>query len=208
MAERGRADHWAILDAETGAVIDKVDLGTSGHGAMHYAHPNGTDHLIDVGEGQDGSFIFRGSLSEGALDLFAYPWNDRCMIGLSPDGSHFMTVHHEQADVVFHAYPNGDPVLQLSVDAFGHDPDEAYVEWSGGYLDDNTAIVTITGADEDEDEDDCEWHRHYFVDLSTGDVGPELSTASQHPYDIEPLGDRSWLTTHADGRPVRWRLDQ
>ncbi|GAA4343869.1 hypothetical protein BJY14_003098 [Actinomadura luteofluorescens] len=27
---------------------------------------------------------------------------------------------------------------------------------------------------------------------------------SRHSYDLEPLGDGSWLTTDPEGRPVRW----
>ncbi|MEV0810221.1 hypothetical protein [Micromonospora sp. NPDC050200] len=38
------------------------------------------------------------------------------------------------------------------LESFGYDPDEAYVEWTGGYLDSETAVVTIAGETEDEQE--------------------------------------------------------
>ncbi|MFF3669428.1 hypothetical protein [Microtetraspora malaysiensis] len=91
-------------------------------------------------------------------------------------------------------------VGRLSVDAFGHDPDEAYVEWCGGYLSPDTVIVTIAG----ETEDEQEWFHHYRVDARSGQVQAELDARGEHSYDIRPLGDGTWLTTHPSGHPVRW----
>ena len=200
MAGRNRPDQWVAMDAGTGAVIAKADLETVGHGAELFRHPAGEQLLLNVGEGQDGSVIFRGELSGDRLDLVRYPWSDRVLIGLAPGGGQFMTVHHAQVDVAFHAYPAGEVTLQLPIEAFGHDRDEAYVEWSGGYLTPDTAIVTIAG----ETEDEQEWFRQYRLNLRSGQVEAEFDGHTEDHYDCTPLGDGSWLTTDPSGHPIRW----
>lgn len=200
MAGRDRPDQWVALDAGTGAVIAQADLPTVGHGGRQLLHPTSNQVLLDVGEGQDGSVIYRASPTGTGMDLIGYRWDDRCLIDLSPDGHEFMTVHHEQADIAIHTYPDGEVRFALTVDAFGHDPDEIYVEWGGGYLTQDTLVVTLTG----ETEDEQEWFRHYRVDARTGQVRAELDAHSENPYDIQPLGDGSWLTTDPSGHPIRW----
>ncbi|WP_395968517.1 hypothetical protein [Actinomadura sp. 6N118] len=200
MANRANQDQWVVLSADSGAVVAQAEVGTVGHGGQHRRHPNGVDILLDVGEGQDGVNLFRGVLAGDRLELFKYPWSDRCLIDLAPDGRQFMTVYHDQSDVAFHTYPGGEVVLQLSMEVFGHEPHDAFFEWSGGYLDADTAIVTIGGETEDEEE----WHRHYRVDLRTGGVSGDFDARSESAYDIEPLGDGTWLTSGSDGHPVRW----
>ncbi|WP_225993077.1 hypothetical protein [Actinomadura rudentiformis] len=198
MANRADQDRWVVLSADSGEVIAQAELGTVGHGGEHHRHPNGVDILLDVGEGQDGVHIFRG-VGDG-LELLKYPWEDRCLIDLAPDGRQFMTVYHDQSDVAFHSYPSGDVILELSMEVFGHDPEEIFFQWSGGYLDADTAIVTVGGETEDEEE----WHRHYRVDLRTGGVLGAFDAHSESAYDIEPLGDGTWLTSGSGSHPVRW----
>ncbi|MFJ5264689.1 hypothetical protein ACIQAC_29945 [Streptomyces sp. NPDC088387] len=200
MAGRNRPDQWVALDGGSGAVVAQVDLKTVGHGGTQLLHQTTGHVLLDVGEGQDGSVVHRASLTDSGLHLFAYPWDDRCLIDLSPDGSRFMTVHHGQTDMAIHAYPHGEVVLTLGLDDFGHDPDEVFVEWSGGYLSPDTVIVTVAG----ETEDEREWFRHYRVEVSSGRLLAELDTHADNPYDVQPLGDRSWLTTDPSGHPIRW----
>ncbi|GAA1135402.1 hypothetical protein ACFQ0T_10820 [Kitasatospora gansuensis] len=200
MADRDRPDQWVALDTETGAVIAQANLDTVGHGGQQLLHPASDQVLLDVGEGQDGSVIYRASLSGARMDLVRYPWGDRCLIDLSPDGHRFTTVDHAQTDIAIHSYPDGEVTLALSVDAFGHDPDEIFVEWGGGYLNSDTVIVTLIGEDEDEEE----WFRHYRADVRSGQVRAEFDAHAGNPYDIQPLGDGSWLTTDPSGHPIRW----
>ncbi|MET9438091.1 hypothetical protein [Streptomyces sp. NPDC006551] len=200
MAGRNRADQWVAFDAGAGTMLAQVDLETVGHGGQQLRHPADDQVFLDVGEGQDGSVIYRAVLNRGRIDLTRYPWDDRCLIGLAPDGNHFMTVHHEQTDVAVHTCPDGEVKFVLTVDAFGHDPEQIYVEWSGGYLSPDTLIVTLTG----ETEDEQEWVRHYRVDAHSGHVRTEFHAETDNPYDIQPLGDGTWLTTDGSGHPVRW----
>ncbi|WP_067813677.1 hypothetical protein [Actinomadura kijaniata] len=195
-AGRGGPDRWVVLDAATGAEIDRVELDCAGHGGVQLRHPDGVHVLLDVGEGQDGVRVYRGSLVDGRLETSAYPWDHRSLIDLSPDGRRFMTVDHGRGDAAFHDDPDGKETLELAVEVFGHDPDEASVEWSGGFLDADTAIVTIS-------EDEEERHHHYLVDLRTGGVVERLETHARTPYDLELPGDGSWVTSDGEGRPVR-----
>jgi hypothetical protein len=111
-----------------------------------------------------------------------------------------MTVDHGQADVAFHDHPNGDVLFTLPVEAFGYDPEESFVEWSGGYLTEDTAIVTLGGESQDEEE----WFRHHLVDVRTGTLSGEFTVEASNPYELVPLGDGSWLTGGPGGDPVRW----
>lgn len=199
MAGRDRDDQWVALDAGTGAVIAQADLPTVGHAGVQLPHPVSGEVLLDVGEGQDGSVIHCASPADGRMDLFTYPWWDRCLIDLSPDGRYFMTVDHGQADAAVHNYPDGEVVFTLTVDAFGQDPDEVFVEWSGGYLSPDTLIITLIG----ETEDEQEWCRRYRVDAHSGLVRGEFDARTADPYDFHPLGDGSWLTAAPSGHPTR-----
>jgi hypothetical protein len=202
MAGRECSDQWGAYDAESGAVVAATDLETVGHSGIQLAHPTDGSMYLDVGEGQDGSVIVRSVLPAdgGEPDFAAYPWNDRCLIALSPGGEQFMTVDHGQEDVVFHRHPDGEAMLTLPVEAFGYDPDGVFVEWGGGYLTPQTAVVTLGG----EDEDGEEWFRYHLVDLRTGSVDGELAVEAEDPYRLHLLGDGTWLTSDPAGHPVRW----
>ncbi|MFF9499584.1 hypothetical protein [Streptomyces sp. NPDC014656] len=198
MAGRADVDQWVVHDAGSGAVLARREVRTAGHGGFHHVHPVDGSVYLDIGEGQDGTVVLRGVAGgDGAVEFTEYPWPDRCLIALAPGGEQFMTVDHEQADVAFHRHPDGEVLLTLPVEAFGYDPDETAVEWSGGYLTPDTAVVTLAG----ETDDGEDWFRFHLVDVSTGTVGSEpLAVEAAHSYDIHPLGDGSWLT---EG-PVRW----
>ncbi|BAJ33116.1 MULTISPECIES: hypothetical protein [Kitasatospora] len=203
MAGRGPHDHWEVLDAATGTRLARAALRTVGHGGEHFVHPDGTAVLLCVGEGQDGTGVFRGTLGDdGTLELVEYPWDDRCVIGFAPDGGHFLTVDHGQADATVHAWPGGEAVFTLTVDDFGYDGAEweAVVEWSGGYLDADTLAVVLYGEDE---ETGREWFRSYRVDAHGGRILGEFASGGRDCYDLRPLGDGGWLTAGESGHPVR-----
>ncbi|MFE1292748.1 hypothetical protein [Streptomyces sp. NPDC058751] len=200
MAGRGSRDQWVAHDADSGAVLARRELETVGHGASHHVHPVDGSVYLDIGEGQDGSVVLRGTAgTDGGAEFVTYPWGDRCLIDLAPDGAQFMTVDHEQADVAFHRHPDGDVLFTLPVEAFGFDPEETFVEWSGGYLSPDLAVVTLGGEREDEEE----WFSHHLVDVRTGGPRGEIAFEVSRPYELVPLGDGSWLTDGPDGSPVR-----
>ncbi|NUW05213.1 hypothetical protein [Streptomyces sp. CAI 127] len=201
MAGRGSGDQWVVHDADSGVVLARRQLETVGHGAFHHLHPVDGSIYLDIGEGQDGSVILRGTVgADGEPEFVTCPWQDRCLIDLAPSGHQFMTVDHGQADVAFHDHPNGDVLFTLPVEAFGYDPEESFVEWSGGYLTEDTAIVTLGGESQDEEE----WFRHHLVDVRTGTLSSEFTVEASNPYELVPLGDGSWLTGGPGGAPIRW----
>ncbi|MGW4649745.1 hypothetical protein [Kitasatospora sp. NPDC004289] len=200
LAGRGPVDRWEVLDTATGEPLDGTELDTAGHGGSQHFHPADGHVLLEVGEGQDGAAVFRASLRDGRLEVVHYPWPDRCLIDLAPDGTQFMTVAHDQTDVTFHRYPDGEELLTLGVDDFEPGRPNAVLEWTGGgYLTDGTAVVTTAGEDEETEE---EWYRDHLVDLATGTVGP-FASGRTHSSTTTPLGDGSWLLGDPDGPPVR-----
>ncbi|MBB5804686.1 hypothetical protein F4560_004454 [Saccharothrix ecbatanensis] len=205
MLGRGEGDGWLVLRAADGRLVAEETLPTAGQGAGHVPHPDGVHMLLDVGEGQDGSLLFRGRLDGTALDVHAYPWNDRVLIGFSPDGNAFMTVDHSQADVAFHTFPAGERTYVVDIDRLPQpevdDEDlEVMVGWGGGYLDATTAVVIVEWQSDDE-----EGRAFHLLDLSTGSVLGQLDIHEDN-YDIELPGDGSWINRDEHGRPTRWTL--
>ena len=202
MADRG-PDQLVVLRADVGEVIATAELDTSGHGAQFVLHPDGHHILFDVGEGQDGSRIFRARLSGNTIDLHPYEWDDRCLIDVSPDGQLLMTVDHGQADVSFLSFDSGEEALSLSVQDFDPQSDELSMQvgWSGGFLGADLAIVTITG-----EADEEEWYRFCKVDLSTGKPVGSFESHARDAHDFEPVGDGTWITSDSAGSLVRHRL--
>jgi hypothetical protein len=74
VAERGDADQWVVHDAESGAVLARRDLETVGHGADHHVHPEDGSVYLDIGEGQDGSVILRGTVGADGEDQDEEEW--------------------------------------------------------------------------------------------------------------------------------------
>lgn len=195
MADRGRGDEWIALDAATGELRVRHELPTVGHGGDQFPLRDGR-MMLEVGEGQDGIRIYLAGPADEAPHDFG--WDDRSLVSVAPDESRFMTVAHDQEDLRIHDLPGGGSRLRLTVADFGFDPDdEVYVEWSGGFLDDDTVIAVIMGIDEQSPDE--EWWRHYRVDARTGAVLGEMPVTTIDQYDLTPLGDGTFLITDTDG---------
>ncbi|WP_394620765.1 hypothetical protein JNUCC0626_17155 [Lentzea sp. JNUCC 0626] len=201
MLGRGEGDAWLVLGAADGQVVAEAPLPTVGQGAGHVLHPDGVHVLLDVGEGQDGTCVFLGHLDGTELKVHPYPWPDRVLIGLSPDGSAFMTVDHEQNDAAFHVFPSGERTHTVELDDLPRPDDEeigVVVGWGGGYLDATRAVVI---AEHHTDED--ETRAFHVLDLTTGAVLGELGVP-EDVYDVELPGDGTWIVR--DDTPSRWTL--
>ncbi|MGC5017148.1 hypothetical protein [Micromonospora sp. DT47] len=118
MLGRGE-DYWRVLDPADGTLIAETTLSTVGQGAVHAMHPDGHQVILDLGEGQDGLYLFRGGLDGGRLVVEPYPWHDQGCAGLAPDGRSFMTLSHEEDEVTFWTFPDGQRRLSLTLDASG-----------------------------------------------------------------------------------------
>jgi hypothetical protein len=194
MADRGREDEWIVLDAATGELRDRHTLPTVGHGGDQYPLSDGR-MLLEIGEGQDGLQIYLGMPGAEPHD---YAWGDRSLHGVSPDETRFVTVDHDAEDLAVHAFPGGEVLFRCTLSAFGFrdDEEDVFVEWSPGFLDDDTVIAVISGID---DEEDTEWWRHFRVDARTGEVLGELEITTVNQYDMEVLGDGTYVITDTDG---------
>lgn len=181
--EAGRGDHDRLLalDAGTGAVLTSYTLETTGQGGHLFAR--GPHMLLVVDEGGAGCQTFHAT----AETLHRYPWDDRSLADVAPDGNSFMTVAHSQEDVAFHALDDGAVIARTTLAAFEFGET---IEWTGGYLDGSTAIVVIS--------DDDSW-QHFRVDPSSGAVLGRLEVTTIDPDDLQPQGDGTFLVTDTDG---------
>ncbi len=193
MADRGD-DEWIVLDAATGKLRSRHVLPTVGHGGDQYPLRDGR-MLLEVGEGQDGLRIYLAGPGTEPRD---YGWNDRSLCGVAPDETRFVTVDHGSADLAVHTFPGGEVLFRLTVADFGFDEDdEVYVEWSPGFVDDDTLITVVRG--ENEEHEDEEWWKFYRVGARTGAVLGELDVEARDEYAIEVLGTGRYVLTRPDG---------
>ncbi|TDC96589.1 hypothetical protein E1285_05490 [Actinomadura sp. 7K507] len=216
MKGRDHTDQWLAFDAATGNVLGQVDLGSAGHGAEHYVHPDGEQILLEVGEGQDGSRIYSARLDGTGIALTEYEWNSM-LCALSPDGTRLMTVREVRGslleELVIRTFPGEEEDVIVSAEALGYDEDKYETFFIGfivGYLDAETAIVSVRGElaeDEDDDEpQDLDFHHNQLVDVRTGRVLGPMPSEFFDREDIVPLGDRSFLTTGSNGGWYRHTL--
>ncbi|MBB2945227.1 hypothetical protein FB565_004960 [Actinoplanes lutulentus] len=179
-------DQWLALDAGTGEVRARHILGTDGHGGQQIAFPDGEHMMLDTG-----SRTFHAGPS---TELRTCPWDDRSAIAIAPDARLLMTVAHDQEDVSFHQVPDGEAKVTIRVADFAEVPASAGIEWTGGFLDEDTAIVVLSW----EEGEEARW-RHFRVDVHTGEVIGDLGIMTIDEYDLQPLGDGTYVITDTDG---------
>jgi hypothetical protein len=208
MLDRGE-DTWLVLDARDGAVLAQTTLPTVGQGAHHVPLPDGS-MLLEVGEGQDGVYLFRGHLESGALAVHEFDFDGRCLIGASPSGGEFMSVGHAQRDATFHRTADGAEIGSVDVERIAAGVPAlvgaAYVSWNGGYLTDDSALIIIDG-EQDGDGHGGAWHRAVHVDIPSGALS-EVAVPFHRDCDVHGLGDGTWITVEPDGSLARWSLDK
>jgi hypothetical protein len=195
----GREEHddWIVLDAATGAVRSRRRLRGTGQGGDQFPLRDGRMLLSLVSAAGAPRILLAGPDGEP----HDYGWGDRTLIAVSPDERQFLTMEFAGFDVTFHTLPGGESQARVPIEAFGDllgpdiDLDEVFVEWAGGYLDDETALVVISG----EHSVEGEWWRHFRVSARTGEVLDELRVATIDADDLQPLGDGTYVITDTDG---------
>ncbi|MFI6761725.1 hypothetical protein ACIBF5_21550 [Micromonospora sp. NPDC050417] len=192
-----RVGRWIVVDADTGTVLAQAVLDGAGAGGRQFVHSDGVHVLLGVAEGRDALRVHRARLDRKAIELSTYPWDDRRLVDLSPAGDSLMTIHHDRRDVAFHSYPEGEVVVRVPAALFGYD-DNTYPAFvvDGGYLDSDTAIVTLSG----DLDDTMEWELSRYVDVRTGRVGGMVER-EPGPYrdgSLVSLGDGTWLSIDID----------
>ncbi|MDR6323726.1 hypothetical protein [Actinoplanes couchii] len=191
---RGGEDHWIVLDGATGAEVARHALPTAGHGGSHLCLGDGR-MLLEVGEGQDGTFCFAAGPGTELTRIDV--WVNRVPVDVSPDQRQIMTVDHEQDDVAFHDVTYFAETARIPLSAFGDwEFGTAAVEWTGGFLTAETAIVVVSGEHEETEET---WWKHFTVDTRAGSVTGEMPISTIDEYDLTPLGDGTYVITDTDG---------
>ncbi|WP_147453829.1 hypothetical protein [Nocardiopsis sp. Huas11] len=205
-----RTDRLLALDPATGGVLAESDLGSSGHGAELLPHPDGRHVLVGVGEGQDGGRNFLARLEDGSLALTRYDLYGH-LRDLSPDGRVFLL--SDEDEVTSHAFPSGEPISRVGVDAFGYDEERFETLFVGlhtaGFLDHRTAVVAVNGEVVDPEDGDPylpDFLENHAVDVATGRVLGPLPEPSRYAESLTVLGDGSWTGPDASGRGARFTL--
>lgn len=200
VSDRG-PDLLVVLRADTGEVVAQVELDTVGQAAQFVQHPDGSHVMLNVDEGQDGVKLFLVSLNDGGIDLHSYEWEDRALIDIAPNGQCFMTVDHGRSDFAFHTFPSGEEMLSLPVEAFSYEYGDEFIDWNGGFLNADFAVIVITG-----EVNDKEWHQYYKVDLRTGKSLGRFEAHSSEIDSFQTLSDDTWIVSDLNGDPVCHRL--
>lgn len=165
---RGPSDRWFALDAATGAILGDAALPTvGGYGGHHLVHPDGVHVLLEVGCGQDGAYLFKGRIEQGAMAWAPWPVaddperSDQRIGALAPDGTQVMAFEYDDKAVTFLDFPSGAAQWRIPLEEFGFDLETDQIEtvflWDGRYLDDTTALVEFKGETGEIEDDTPEW---------------------------------------------------
>ncbi|THV33674.1 hypothetical protein [Glycomyces buryatensis] len=200
---RGDTDRWFALDASHGAVIGEAPLVVPcGLGGWYLPHPDGRTMFMEVGCGQDGAYLFSGTVADGGLTWAPWPepdhpdLGDRSLLDFTPDGTGMLVIDFDGDHVMIYDYPSAAVRFTIPLEAFGFDGEEAGVESvslfpAGRFLDDRIALVRFQG----ETTTDAD----YLVDRSLVSIGPGTDFIAYQAIDIQtgavlgpctPDGDR------------------
>ncbi len=197
-------DEWLVLDAATGEQIGKATLDCAAAGSLHSLHPDATHVGLSVGEGQDGSPSYWGSLDNGTLTVRTFGDRDRALLDVAPDGRGFLTVQHLLGDVAVHDF--ADDAVTAEIDAAGllahagHHVEDASFHYQAGYL---TADTIIASAYEIHERGGSQEHQHWILDGRTLAPVGRVAYPTTPGTDLWALRDGTWLTADRD-HVSRW----
>ncbi|MEV6846332.1 hypothetical protein [Actinoplanes sp. NPDC051411] len=202
-------EEWLVLDAVDGRVLGRASTDTATAGSHHVPHPDPGQMGLSVGEGQDGVPLLWGRWDGSRLTVTRIGDDDRCLIDVSPDGSQFLTVAHEQGELALHRLPDGavthevaaydqiPPHPQASSDT---EEEEAFWDYRCGFVDEHTVIAS-SGEDRQP--------RHWLIDTAQGKVLGQVEYPMPVMESPMALGDGTWLTCGEDPfRLLLWSLSR
>ncbi|MFL1897993.1 hypothetical protein ACJWDR_02745 [Streptomyces tauricus] len=205
--DRGRgADEWLVVAAQDGTVLARAATHTAAAGSEHIGHPDPGRMGLTIGEGQDGAPLRWGRWNGHTLAVDSFGDEDRVLLAVSPSGERLLTVTHDQDTVALHRVADGTVEAELSATAlpphpaleteefasFEDDEAEAFFDYEGGFLDEDTVVVGTVESDEE-----FGTGRHWLVDAARMRPTDRLV----YPFDVpgmpRALGDGTWYTTSA-----------
>lgn len=199
-------DVWLVVDAAAGRVLGRVDAQTAAAGSHHVPHPDPARMGLCVGEGQDGVPMLWGRWDGQRLSVERFCDDERILMAVSPSGDRFLTVTHYQETLAVHRTEDGSVLCALDAqdavprhpeaDPDDLDADVALWDYSGGFLDEETAVAGTSERDEEYGEP-----RHWLV--SAGAAGMRGSARLTYPFPVSggptALGDGTWYTVSEHG---------
>ncbi|NYJ36025.1 hypothetical protein [Nocardiopsis aegyptia] len=189
----GATDRLHALDAATGAVLARTDLGRAGYWAGSlFPHPDGEHLLLSLSPMDTvDEHTFRARFRvDGTLTVVRYGF-EGFLHDLSPDGRFLATAENDDS-VTFRAFPHGTVTSRVTIGDFGYD--DAFVRehdleigcHTAGFLDADTAVVDV------HDDYGEGFHENHVVEAATGRVVGPLPGACRHR-NVQVLGDGTWL---------------
>jgi hypothetical protein len=130
--EPGVSDRLKIVEPHSGETLLEQRIENEiGHFGL-FPCPDHESALIEVGCGQDGSYLYLARLTGAGLTIEQYPFNDRTFCGgFAPDGREFVTGAHQGDAVKAHSFPGGQVIASIEShtifaadDRVGEQPDE------------------------------------------------------------------------------------
>jgi hypothetical protein len=201
---RGRpyvADTWLLLDAGTGAVVQRRQIPSVASRTLHRWHPSRAEVAVCA-------WTAWSSWRTVWLPLDGGPPRDgtpvRWVAGIHPDGSPVYSVRNAEqmfdADteesLAAYEHPGGDERARLDVADLARDEDDAFV--TAALVDGGTLIAAIA-------RDSGVPGSHWLLDAATLRPRAEIEYPLAVHAGLAALGDGTWLTTDG-GRLHRWRL--
>src|SRR5262249_46056044 len=112
--EPGTNDSVTIVDPKSGAIVVEQTIQSEvGHFDL-FPCPEHEGALIDVGCGQDGSFLYLARLTGAGLTVEQYPFDDRTFYGgFAPNGREFATGAHQGDAIKVHSFPSGRVIASV-----------------------------------------------------------------------------------------------
>ncbi|MCP2311573.1 hypothetical protein [Kitasatospora paracochleata] len=196
-APEGWGDQWWVMDATSGRIIGRKWLGCEATGSATLRHPDQVHMGLSVGEGQDGSRIYWGSLDEGSLHVATTGDVSRALADVHPDGSAYLTLPRDSDGLTIHDFSSRAVIA--------HRPNREFLEsgeWPlhARYLDGETVLLETV---------DGKWNcaRHLVFDARSLEYLGEVT----YPTGISCAAFHSvhagtWATGDASGL-YQWRLD-
>ncbi|MGW5134162.1 hypothetical protein [Streptomyces sp. NPDC004135] len=199
----GGAEEWLVIDAADGAVLARARTRTAAAGSVHVPHPEPGQMGLTIGEGQEGSPLRWGRWDGHALAVDRFADEDRVLLAVSPTGGRLLTVTHDQDTLAVHrvtdgsleaelgaaAVPRHPAVEEIGDEVIGDDESQAFFDYEGGFLDENTVVIGTVESDEEFGAG-----RHWLVDTARMRLTDQLT----YPFEVSGLprafGDGTWYT--------------
>jgi len=110
----GLDDCLIVLEPYSGAILAAQTIPNPVGYFFLFPCPDHESALIDLGCGQDGSYLYLARLAGAGLAIEEYPFSNRTFFGgFSPDGREFATGAHDGASLMVHCFPSGRVVASI-----------------------------------------------------------------------------------------------